>query len=84
MPPHALGLMENNANTLGPLPGAALGPPALGRLQAGALGCGIFSMIPRAGVAFCPIITYLRIVDYMAVIFLGQPSVEVAVEAAAK
>ena len=54
MPPHALGLMENNANTLGPLPGAALGPPALGRLQAGALGCGIFSMIPRAGVAFCP------------------------------
>ena len=30
MPPHALGLMENNANTLGPLPGAALGPRASG------------------------------------------------------
>ena len=30
------------------------------------------------------IITYLRIVDYMAVIFLGQPSVEDAVVVAAK
>lgn len=30
MPPHALGLMENNVNTLGPLPGAALGPWASG------------------------------------------------------
>ena len=30
------------------------------------------------------IITYLRIVDYMAVIFLGQPSVDVAVVVVAK
>ena len=34
--------MANNTNTLRPLPGAALGPPVWH-----------FSMIPRAGVAFC-------------------------------
>ena len=34
--------------------------------------------------AIVSIITYLRIVDYMELIFLGQPSVEVAVVVAAK
>ena len=40
---------------------SGLGLPALGQLQAGALGCGIFSMIPRAGVAFYPILSWNQI-----------------------